>query len=409
LQNGLEESTNADVDVPLNEVSSKQTNPQEDANDIPNMHNTGTLKPVTKAVHRTNEHKTAKRDADNQEKVFKKPDKVLPCPRCNSLETKFCYFNNYNVNQPRHFCKNCQRYWTAGGVIRNVPIGAGKRRNKQLPSQNCQVPVTLDAVPVIHIDSKKEVPVSESVETVLNLKGHRKIEMDSSTVKEDIENSSSSSVRAAESGEMEYSESGIEHVGLTLTPQCNGLIPLHSLHYYSAPPWTYPCWNPVAFKPDNITSSPATMMAVEVPMTPSYWGCMPNWVGQMEELSLVGSAFNGIPSPSSSAGSGTCSGNRSPTLGKHCRDGSTQEEDTVKPNIWVPKTIRINDPEEAAKSSIWSTLRTKSEQNKPIMKGSVFKSFEPKSNASSRDLDDNQILRANPAAFSRSGSFQESV
>jgi hypothetical protein len=116
--------------------------------------------------------------------------------------------------------------------------------------------------------------------------------------------------------------------------------------------------------------------------------------------------FNGIPSPSSSVSSGTCSGNRSPTLGKHCRDGSTQEEDTMKPNIWVPKTIRINDPEEAAKSSIWSTLATKSEQNKPVMKGSVFKSFEPKSNASSRD---NQILRANPAAFSRSGSFQESM
>ncbi|KAG0489209.1 hypothetical protein HPP92_008056 [Vanilla planifolia] len=35
---------------------------------------------------------------------------TLPCPRCNSRETKFCYFNNYNVNQPRHFCKACHRY-----------------------------------------------------------------------------------------------------------------------------------------------------------------------------------------------------------------------------------------------------------------------------------------------------------
>ncbi|KAI5071146.1 hypothetical protein GOP47_0013397 [Adiantum capillus-veneris] len=52
------------------------------------------------------------------------------CPRCNSTETKFCYFNNYNVNQPRHFCKHCQRYWTAGGTLRNVPVGAGKRKNK---------------------------------------------------------------------------------------------------------------------------------------------------------------------------------------------------------------------------------------------------------------------------------------
>ncbi|CAJ2657179.1 unnamed protein product [Trifolium pratense] len=408
IMNGIEESCNADVGVPLSEVSSKQANafPQEDANAFPNMYETGTSKPVTKAVHRNNEHRTAKRDTDNQEKAFKKPDKVLPCPRCNSLETKFCYFNNYNVNQPRHFCKKCQRYWTAGGAIRNVPIGAGKRRNKHSPLQNCEVPVTLDVVPVIHTDSNpaslnEEVPLSESLE-VLNLKGHRKIEIDLSTIKEDIDEPSRSSVKAAESGKMEYSENGIEHV--SLTTQYNGLIPLHALHYYSAPPWQWnPCWNPTAFKPDNITSTPANMMAVEIPMTPSsYWSCMANWVGQMEE-------FNGIPSPSSSVSSGTCSGNRSPTLGKHCRDGSTQEEDTMKPNIWVPKTIRINDPEEAAKSSIWSTLATKSKQNKPVMKGSVFKSFEPKSNASSRDLDDNQILRANPAAFSRSGSFQESM
>ncbi|XAR59244.1 hypothetical protein NMG60_11014975 [Bertholletia excelsa] len=58
----------------------------------------------------------------------KRPDKIIPCPRCKSMETKFCYFNNYNVNQPRHFCKGCQRYWTAGGALRNVPVGAGRRK-----------------------------------------------------------------------------------------------------------------------------------------------------------------------------------------------------------------------------------------------------------------------------------------
>lgn len=62
--------------------------------------------------------------------VEKRPDKIIPCPRCKSMETKFCYFNNYNVNQPRHFCKGCQRYWTAGGALRNVPIGAGRRKAK---------------------------------------------------------------------------------------------------------------------------------------------------------------------------------------------------------------------------------------------------------------------------------------
>ncbi|KAE8714995.1 Cyclic dof factor 1 [Hibiscus syriacus] len=55
--------------------------------------------------------------------VDKRPDKVIPWPRCKSTDTKFCYFNNYNVNQPRHFCKGRQMHWTAGGALQNVPIG----------------------------------------------------------------------------------------------------------------------------------------------------------------------------------------------------------------------------------------------------------------------------------------------
>src|SRR6266540_1788551 len=66
---------------------------------------------------------TARTDGDglSEEKVLKKPDKILPCPRCKSMDTKFCYYNNYNIKQPRHFCKSCQRYWTAGGSMRNIP------------------------------------------------------------------------------------------------------------------------------------------------------------------------------------------------------------------------------------------------------------------------------------------------
>ncbi|KAH9608469.1 hypothetical protein KSS87_000074 [Heliosperma pusillum] len=78
-------------------------------------------------------------DDSEEPNSSKRPDKIIPCPRCNSLDTKFCYFNNYNVNQPRHFCKSCQRYWTAGGTVRNVPVGAGRRRNKHLASQYQQI------------------------------------------------------------------------------------------------------------------------------------------------------------------------------------------------------------------------------------------------------------------------------
>ncbi|XP_011085513.2 LOW QUALITY PROTEIN: dof zinc finger protein DOF3.4 [Sesamum indicum] len=53
----------------------------------------------------------------------------LPCPRCDSTNTKFCYYNNYNFSQPRHFCKSCRRYWTHGGTLRDIPVGGGSRKN----------------------------------------------------------------------------------------------------------------------------------------------------------------------------------------------------------------------------------------------------------------------------------------
>ncbi|KAM0887665.1 hypothetical protein ACQ4PT_028871 [Festuca glaucescens] len=57
------------------------------------------------------------------------PDPELKCPRCDSTNTKFCYFNNYSLTQPRHFCHACRRYWTRGGALRSVPIGRGYRRH----------------------------------------------------------------------------------------------------------------------------------------------------------------------------------------------------------------------------------------------------------------------------------------
>ncbi|CAN6456982.1 unnamed protein product [Victoria cruziana] len=65
------------------------------------------------------------------------PDQEQPqlqCPRCDSTNTKFCYYNNYNLSQPRHFCKSCRRYWTKGGALRNVPVGGGSRKNSKKSS-----------------------------------------------------------------------------------------------------------------------------------------------------------------------------------------------------------------------------------------------------------------------------------
>ncbi|XP_042510452.1 dof zinc finger protein DOF3.2-like [Macadamia integrifolia] len=64
------------------------------------------------------------------------PEHALKCPRCDSSNTKFCYYNNYSLSQPRYFCKACRRYWTKGGSLRNVPVGGGCRKNKRSSSSS---------------------------------------------------------------------------------------------------------------------------------------------------------------------------------------------------------------------------------------------------------------------------------
>ncbi|XP_031487319.1 dof zinc finger protein DOF3.1-like [Nymphaea colorata] len=65
---------------------------------------------------------------------FPELEQHIKCPRCDSTNTKFCYYNNYNLSQPRHFCKNCRRYWTKGGALRNIPVGGGSRKNSKKSS-----------------------------------------------------------------------------------------------------------------------------------------------------------------------------------------------------------------------------------------------------------------------------------
>ena len=69
-------------------------------------------------------HQTERRPRPHKEQP-------LNCPRCHSVNTKFSYYNNYSLSQPRYFCKTCRRYWTEGGSLRNVPIGGDSRKNKR--------------------------------------------------------------------------------------------------------------------------------------------------------------------------------------------------------------------------------------------------------------------------------------
>lgn len=59
------------------------------------------------------------------------PPPPQKCPRCDSINTKFCYYNNYSLGQPRYLCKACRRHWTHGGTLRNVPVGGGHRKGRR--------------------------------------------------------------------------------------------------------------------------------------------------------------------------------------------------------------------------------------------------------------------------------------
>lgn len=76
-----------------------------------------------------------------ERRVRPHPEQALSCPRCDSTNTKFCYYNNYSLSQPRYFCKGCRRYWTQGGTLRNVPVGGGCRKNKRSSSSSSKIRV----------------------------------------------------------------------------------------------------------------------------------------------------------------------------------------------------------------------------------------------------------------------------
>ncbi|KAI3421437.1 Dof-type domain-containing protein [Psidium guajava] len=97
------------------------------------------VKPIDEIVTSTcTATTTPKPSSSSSSALERKPrpqkEQALNCPRCNSTNTKFCYYNNYSLTQPRYFCKTCRRYWTDGGSLRNIPVGGGSRKNKRSSS-----------------------------------------------------------------------------------------------------------------------------------------------------------------------------------------------------------------------------------------------------------------------------------
>nr|XP_043637319.1 cyclic dof factor 1-like [Erigeron canadensis] len=269
---------------------------------------------------------------NSQHESLKKPDKLIPCPRCNSMDTKFCYYNNYNVKQPRHFCKTCQRYWTAGGSMRNMSIGAGRRKHKISTSQNVFLGVDLqivgnNAVSCREKDNGDDCSSGSTVTTCNSVTGY--------------------------------------------TPHGNGFYP-HG-HCIPGVLWPYNQWNSTGYS------------------TIPYWNYIP-WLP--------------ISSPNTQIENLT-------NLGKRSRDGELvnpncceEPKKQKKNSVLTPKTLRIDDPDEAARSSILSTLGINGEN---ISTRGMFMAFQSKGEENKTPLvsHTSPALLANPAALSRSLCFQE--
>ncbi|CAN0896559.1 Cyclic dof factor 2 [Linum grandiflorum] len=359
---------------------------------------------------------SSQQQQQQQDKTLKKPDKILPCPRCNSMETKFCYYNNYNVNQPRHFCKNCQRYWTAGGTMRNVPVGAGRRKNKatsstaamsQQQQQYNQIMVS-EALRSAHqshvinngcgttvLSFRSDSPLCESVASILNISESAQagFQPHRGTIGNVDDCSGGFSVSASNSSDK-------------VVNNCQGF----SWPFAVPPPGFCPPGYPISFYP--------------APVPPPYWGCaVPTlpWNGgppqqqQQQQQSL-----------SPKAASSTNSSPATSPLGKHSRDGEfvrsddggSSEEPRLRKisngtssdrRVVVPKTLRIDDPNDAAKSSIWATLGISKNANPSSNKGGdhMFQGFQSKGGNRVPRSGASLMLQANPAAMSRSLNFRE--
>lgn len=316
--------------------------------------------------HETSLLKSSKNEEISDEKTsnsseektnLKKPDKILPCPRCNSKETKFCYYNNYNVNQPRHFCKNCQRYWTAGGTMRNLPVGAGRRKTKTA--------VTSSALQHYH-----QIMISEAILAA--------------------QASSANILTFGSSGKTQAANVEDTHSGesvITANLEKEGLNKTEDKIYQRFPrpnfPWTNTAMLPPQGFPVSFHPEPAYFNTV-VPISP--WG---------------------VPMASPS-----------PTLRKHSRDeieniviSNTPAAKLLEIKENKSKTMRIDDiPGETAKSIMLATLVNKSSWTNSTS-GGLFEGFQSKISDNERNyrVESLSVLHANPAAMSRSFNFRENT
>lgn len=310
--------------------------------------------------------------------------------------------------------------------MRNVPVGAGRRKNKNSSASHYRHLVISDALEKAQVNAANGVhnptlgcngtvltfgtdsPLCESMASALNLvertknsapNGFHGLEnrvIVSNGVGDNADNQScGSSITASTSADKGGKPVIKDYQGFPSQVPC-----------FPGTPWPYP-WNSAQW---TSALPPSAFCHSGFPVSfyppPPYWG------------STVPGSWN-VPcfSPASSTTNLSTS-----ALGKHSRDGeilnpsSSQKENSDKENstssercVLIPKTLRIDDPTEAAKSSIWTTLGIKNEKLSSVSGGGLYKAFQSKGDGKTHVVETSPVLQANPAALSRSLTFLESI
>ncbi|KAF2298860.1 hypothetical protein GH714_028372 [Hevea brasiliensis] len=299
--------------------------------------------------------------------------------------------NGEQSDTTRHFCKNCQRYWTAGGTMRNVPVGAGRRKNKSSFASHHRHIMASEALRTAQVHAVNGNNVRNAYhrpeQRILISCGGAGDRLSGSSVTASI-----SSKKGGNCGSKEVATNN--HQGFPPQVPC-----------FPGLPWSYPWSSPMpppAFSPSGF---PASLFPA-----PAYWGC------------TVPSPWNVAPCLSPQSPSlNHCAASSSPTspLGKHSREGKilnlvhsedpSRESNCSETSVLIPKTLRIDDPGEAAKCSILATLGIKSTGKSSLNGGGLFKGFQSKNEDSNYMAEKSPLLHANPAALSRSLNFHEST
>lgn len=315
--------------------------------------------------------------------------------------------------------------------MRNVPVGSGRRKNKSSPASHYRHIMVSEALQAARADAANGIhhpngsiltfgsdsPLCESMTSALIL-----ADKSQSCVRDKFQNHEQripvsyggrENMDDHSSGSSSTVSNPIEK-GLNGGPESilkNIQGSPHQVPCFPVPPWPCP-WNSAQCRsPMPQPAFGPSGFPISFYPTPPYWGCtIPNpW--NMPWLS---------PQSSSPDHSVLSSGPNSQTLGKHSRDGSmlrpsnpgkedlTEEKDLER-GVLIPKTLRINDPNEAAKSSIWSTLGIKNENTDSVSSANILKAFRPKGIEKNHMNETSLVLQANPAALSRSLNFQETT